>query len=274
MSAAAFRTAAGGAKALLEALFRGDANAVTAALGADARLDVPRFDPTSGAEGIGALAARWPEVYPYALVEARLHNLIETDRGLVSEVRTHLAEGEREFALPFAIVESVEDGVTLVRVYHSERLIHGERRGRRPIWPAEPGQEPTPLSDIHPAVAAYMGAIASGEESAVVDRFATGGMLDNGVRPVHEPDELQAIFRAMVRTGGARLVRRREYDDGATVAFEYTGLPRPTAPGEAPRTPPGGGIGIYSYDDDDRICAVRMYDDFDPDALITAGRSA
>lgn len=268
-----FATASGGAKRLLEALFAGDAAAASTILSADARLDVPRFERADGAEAIATLVRGWPEAYPYALLEVRVHNVIETEHGVVTELRSRLAEGEREFVLPFAVIESDEEGAPLVRVYHSERLIHGERRGRRPIWPADPEQEPTPLADVHSAVGAYMAAIASGDQTAVVARFAPGGMLDNGVRPVRQPDELDAVFRAMVRTGGARLVRRREYDDGAVVAFEYTGLPRPSADGGAPRTPPGGGVGIYAYDDDDRICAVRMYDDFDPEALIAAGRS-
>ena len=274
MSAARSRTADGGAQALLTALFAGDADAVVDVLGADARLDVPRLDPATGEAAVRALVAGWQDAYGYRLVDARVHSAVDTDAGAVTEIRTMLAEGDREFPLPFAIVETLEDGVPSVRMYHSERLIHGERRGRRAIWPADPEQEPTPLSEIHPAVAAYMAAIASGDAAAVVARLAPGGMLDNGVTPVTDPADLNSIFRAMVRTGGARLVKRREIDDGSVVAFEYTGLPRPAAPGSAPRTPPGGGVGVYTYDDQGRIRSVRMYDDFDPDALIAAGSQA
>ncbi len=274
MSADGRRTAAGGALSLLVGLFSGDADAVIAVLGPDARLDVPRLDPAAGEDAIRALVAAWQDAYGYRLVDTRVHSAVDTDTGAVTEIRTVLAEGEREFPLPFAIVETAEDGAPSVRMYHSERLIHGERRGRRAIWPADPEQEPTPLSEIHPAVAAYMAAIASGDAAAVVAQLAPGGMLDNGVTPVTDPADLDKIFRAMVRTGGARLVKRREVDDGTVVAFEYTGLPRPAAPGSAPRTPPGGGVGVYTYDEQGRIRSVRMYDDFDPDALIAAGAQA
>lgn len=273
MTSASFCTADGGARRLLEALFSGDPSSALSVLGADARLDVPRFDQVAGAEAIGSLVRQWAEAYPYELVDVTVFNIIDSTDGFVTELRTRMLDAGREFPLPIAVVESVESGARLVRLYHSERLIHGERRGRRPVWPADPDQEPTPVAEVHSAVGSYMAAIASGDEGAVVARFADGGVLDNGVRPVKEPQELQSIFRAMVRTGGARLVRRREFDDGAVVAFEYTGLPRPAVDGGAPRTPPGGGVGIYAYDDDDRICAVRMYDDFDPEMLIAVGSS-
>lgn len=266
-----WRTAQGGAERLIRGLFDGDVSSVEEALGGEARLDAPRFDRTQSPQELGAVAQRWPAEYGLQLQDAKVQKVTESDRGVVTEIRTTLVDDDRTVQLPIAVVESQEGDSNLVRIYHSERLLTGERRGRRPIWPAEEGAEPTPLDQIHPAVADYMGAIASGDARAVTARFAPGGKLDNGVRPVEEPGELESIFRAMVRTGGARLIKRGEIDDGGTVAFEYTGLPRPAAPGQAPRTPPGGGVGVYQYNADGRIEAVRMYDDFDPEALIHAG---
>lgn len=267
----AWRTAGDGAAQLIRALFAGDATALSETIGEGVRLDTPRFTPAQSAEELAATAEKWPGEYKLQLESADVHKVTESEAGIVTEIRTTLSGGERPIKLPIAVVESPDDDQTLVRLYHSERLLTGERRGRRPIWPAEEGAEPTPLEEIHPAVASYMGAIAGGDPAAVLARLAPSGVMDNGVRPVQDHAELESIFRAMVRTGGARLVVRRQFDDGGTVALEYTGLPRPASPGQAPRTPPGGGIGIYQYDPDGRIEAVRMYDDFDPDALIHAG---
>jgi hypothetical protein len=264
----AWRTAQGGAERLVQALFAGDAVAAQDALGDGARLDAPRFEPAQEPTDIASLARRWPEEYGVRLVDTRVLKVTMSEAGVVTEIRTTLNDGAKELLLPIAVVESLDHGSPLVRLYHSERLITGKRLGRRPIWPAEADAEPTPFSEAHPAVAAYMRSIATGDAEEVMARFASGGKLDNGVRPVVAPEELRRIFQAMVRTGGARLIRRNEFDDGTTVGFEYTGLPRPATAGEAPRTPPGGGIGVYDYDSAGLITAVRMYDDFDPEALL------
>ena len=238
-----------------------------------ATVDIPRIGRVSGTRGLEQAVRSWHDVYPYKLYGAEVRNVVTTDIGLVSEFRLLLREGDREFVLPVAVVASCDSEGQLVRLYHSERLIHGERRGRRAVWPAEDGQDPTAFDEYHPAIRNYMAAIASGAAENVTARLAEGAALDNGVRPVADADELFAVFTAMVRTGGARLVRRNEFDNGTTVALEYTSLPRPGVAAGAPRTPPGGGIGIYDYDGAHLIRAVRMYDDFDPEKLIAAGRN-
>lgn len=237
-------------------------------------VDIPRLGRLEGRRAFELSIRSWRDLYPYDLVTVEMRNSVTTDTGVVSEFRLVLREGDREFTLPVAVVVSGDNEAQLLRMYHSERLIHGERKGRRAVWPAEDGQQPTGLDEYHPAIGNYMAAIASGEARSVIARLAAGAALDNGVRPVVDADELHSIFTAMVRTGGARLVRRNEFDDGTTVALEYTSLPRPGMAAGAPRTPPGGGIGVYDYDENFLIRAVRMYDDFDPEMLIAAGKTA
>ncbi|MER2136612.1 MAG: hypothetical protein ABS909_01985 [Arthrobacter sp.] len=261
------------AEKLVRALFGAHTDAADL-IPEDFAVDIPRLGRMEGRQAFERGLRSWRERYPYDLVAVEVRNVITTDEGEVSEFRLQLREGDREFTLPVAVVVSGDNGAQLLRMYHSERLIHGERRGRRAVWPAQEGQNPTGLDEYHPAISSYMTAIASGDAGNVTARLAEGAALDNGVRPVSDAEELRAIFTAMVRTGGARLVRRNEFDDGRTVALEYTSLPRPGVAAGAPRTPPGGGIGIYDYDGGHLIRAIRMYDDFDPDMLIAAGRTA
>lgn len=266
-------TGAGQAQTLLRALFDGDSVEVATVLEGVGTLDVPRLVIAQSPLDVAELVDAWSKAYEFELVDSVIVNVIDTERGIVTEIRATLRTGEREFVLPFAIVESVESGGPLIRMYHSERLIHGERRGRRAVWPVDPTRDPTPLAEISPVVARYMGAIAGGNVDEVIACFDSHAALDNGVRPV-KMDELPYIFSAMTQTGGARLVRQREFDDGSVVAFEYTGLPKPQVDPSAPRTPPGGGIGIYTHNADGLLLSVRMYDDFDPEGLIAVGKAS
>lgn len=263
------RLDADGAICLLRAVLGGDAATVLELTGHDVVLDVPRLPRATGAEGINDALGEARDAYPFQIVDLRpLHAIVSSD-GLVAETRARLLDRGQEVILPFALVDAVEDGARTIRVYHSERLLTGVRRGRRVVFPVDSDASPTLAA--HPAVRAYMEATRSGDPGAILQRFAENALLDNGVRPVTDPGELRAIVTAMAHSGGARLVGGREFDDGRVVAFEYTGLPRASSVPDAPRTPPGGGIGIYTYDAQGRIVSVRMYDDFDPDALIAAG---
>jgi len=263
------RLDADGAIALLHAVIAGDADAVIDLIGAESILDMPRLARAVAADGIRSSIAVARAAYPYELIDVRQHHAIETPNGVVVELRARLRDGGNEIALPLAVVDSVEDGNRTVRIYHSERIPTGVRRGRRAVFPVD--EDASPTLATHPGVRAYMEAIGTGDPDAILLRFADDAVLDNGVRPVTDRGELRAIVTAMARSGGVRLVRRREFDDGSVVAFEYTGLPRPSSGPQAPRTPPGGGIGVYTVDARGRIVSVRMYDDFDPDALIVAG---
>lgn len=257
---------------LLHDLFNADPEALKM-IDKTTTIDIPRIGSLRGPEALERALDSWYEDYPYELISIKARNEISTDSGVVNEFILQLREAKREFTLPIAVVVSPEIDGQFIRIYHSERLIHGEKKGRRAVWAADEGQEPTPLAEYHPAIRDYMAALASGDAAAVISRLEHGAVMDNGVRPVKEAAELLSIFTAMARTGGARLVRRNEFDNGSTVALEYTSLPRPGAETNAPRTPPGGGIGIYDYDEQQQIRAIRMYDDFDPEMLIAAGNA-
>lgn len=260
-----------GSLALVRAVVSGDAAAAIELVDADTVLDVPRLPLAVGASGIASALAESQSAYPYGLIDVAHHHSIIGAEGRVHEVRARLLVADREVLLPIAVIDSVVSARRHVRLYHSTRLITGERAGRRAVFPVDPSAEPTPPGQVHPVVGVYLAAIASGDPDAVFSRFALGGSIDNGVRPVSGSDELRAVFTAMTRSGGVRLVRWNEIDDGRTVAFEYSGLPRPNVAGSPPRTPPGGGVGVYTYAVDGRIVRVRTYDDFDPDALIALG---
>lgn len=254
--------------ALVRAILDGDSSRALDVLGSESVLDVPRLSVGRGTAGIAAALRNARDAYPYAIASLDLHSEIVSADGVLVELRSRLSDGERSFLLPIAIVDSDIGGRRTVRIYHSERLITGVRKARRPVFPLPPDAAPTPAAEVHVTVGSYLAAIGSGDPEAVLDRFAPGAVMDNGVRPVVDRAELRAIFAAMTSTGGVRLVRINEFDSGDAVAFEYSGLPRPAAPGSAVRSAPGGGVAIYAYDSECRIVAVRMFDDFDPDALI------
>lgn len=257
------------AVALLRSFFAGDTGVALELLGGDVRLDAPRLYPVVGSRGVVEFTNAWPRHYPFEVTSIQAHAAHSTGDASATEVRVALVSDGAEIALPVAVVESVVAGERFVRIYHSERLLTGERKRRRPVFPVAADAQPTPFAEIHPAVAQYMQAIGSGDAGKVLDRFAPGVVVSNGARPVTDRDELRQIYGMMVKTGGVRLVRGHEIVTEDVVVFEYTGLARDVAaPGL--RTPPGGGIAVYGYDDGGLVTRVSIFDDFDPDALLAA----
>lgn len=259
----------GWAASLLRAVFAGDTATAHELLDDDTVLDAPRAYPVEGRRGIAEVVHAWPRHYPYALETVDTVATHVAGSSSATELRLALADGPRKISLPVAVVSSVVGGARLVRVYHSERLLAGERRRRRPVFAVAEGQDPTPSAELHPVVARYVDAIASGDPDAVLERLADGAAIDNGVRPVDDRGELRRIYDVMCATGGVRLVRGHELDTGDAVVFEYTGLPRESTD-RVPRTPPGGGVAVYRYDAASRITGVHVFDDFDPDALLAS----
>lgn len=257
------------AAALLRSLFAGDTASAQDLLPDDATIDAPRAYPVEGRRGIAEVSHAWPSHYPYEVVSITTHATHRSPAGSATELLVDLRDAGRPVALPVAVVTSEVAGGLLVRIYHSERLISGERRRRRPVFAVRDDADPTPIEEVHPAVGRYLAAIASGSADAVLERLADGATLSNGVRPVADRDELRRIYGMMVSTGGVRLVRGHELDTGEAVVFEYTGLPRPITD-QGLRTAPGGGVAVYRYDDRHRITGVSVFDDFDPDALLAA----
>ena len=254
---------------LVTSLFNGDTSGAAALLDRDARLDAPRAYPVEGTRGIVEVAHAWPTHYPFELASLDAVAVHLTADSSTVELRAGLVGDGPRIELPIALVTSPVGDSPSVRLYHSERLLSGERKRRRPVFPVSDDAQPTPTREVHPVLREYLEAIASGDAGRVLERLADGAVLSNGVRPVGDREELRRIYDMMARTGGTRLVRGREFDTGQAVIFEYTGLAQPGTSGGL-RTPPGGGVAIYRYDARHRITGIQVFDDFDPDALLAA----
>lgn len=165
---------------------------------------------------------------------------------------THTATGEG--VLPVAVVSTVGSAPRRTHVYHSARLLVGERRPRRPV---EGWGPPLDRTSLHPVLQRYYGALASRSPTRLRDAFAHDAVIDNGVQPVRDP-ELTAVLTTMAATGGPDTMMYTHVAAPDAVAVEYILE-------DAPRR---GGFAVYRLDGDGRLAGIRTYDDFDPRALL------
>jgi hypothetical protein len=250
------------APGLLTALFAGDAEGVLALFGPHPVLDTPRAERAEGTASVGRLAGAWTTLYDRVALR-ELHVVAHTaqDDRLVTETHAALDLGAKERILPIAVVcVAGERGLLReARVYHSERLLTGKRGRRRPPFPSKPGATGGRAEELPDINAAYFRAVSSGDVDAVMDVFAPGAYLAAGSRRVTRRAEIRTIYEALAERGGVQLEFNTPTDDGHTCVLEFTSL----------REPPVGGLAVYERHESGRIAAIRMYDEFDPDELLS-----
>lgn len=172
------------------------------------------------------------------------------------ELLTHLVDDGRALDWPVAVVaESVGDRSVTFRTYCSQWPVDGRRPVRPPILPSRPAHPPN-------AIHCYQMALEAGDIEAVVDTFAPDGYYrePTGPRDTHRGTaELRSFFTKHLAAGGIRLELCAVTDDGARCAMEYNCVysSRQHEPSQA-------GIAVFERNQDERLSAVRVYDDVCP----------
>ena len=188
----------------------------------------------------------------------------------VVELLAHLSGSGTEQTWPVAVVAESNDDLSVVfRTYCSQQPVDGRRHLRPAILESEAG-----LSDDQ--VGRYFRAVADGDVDGVVGMFAPDGYLREpiGERRTHRgADELRAFFTDAFIDGGIGLTPCVVTDDLERCAVEYTCRRWGTQ-----QLSPQAGIAVFERTANDRLAAVRVYDDIEQpgprpdDRLHRAGR--
>lgn len=158
---------------------------------------------------------------------------------------------------PVAVVaESPDDRSIVFRTYCSQWPVDGRRHVRPPVLPAS-------HHALDGVVGRFQTALAGADLDAVMTVFADDAYLRESFGPhaAHRGSEqLRAYFTTSFSAGGGiELQPCTVTDDGARSAVEYNCVR--WGDGEFP---PQAGVAVYERDADDRLTAVRIYDDVEP----------
>ncbi len=153
------------------------------------------------------------------------------------------------------VAESDDDLSVVFRTYCSQQPVDGRRHVRPPILDST-----SRLPDDQ--VGRYHLALEHGDLDGVVSIFATDGYLREpvGVQQTHRGHaQLRTFFtNSFSHGGGIDLTPCVVTDDGERCAVEYTCRRWGAYP-----LPPQAGIAVFERTADDRLAAVRIYDDIE-----------
>lgn len=160
---------------------------------------------------------------------------------------------------PVAVVaESPDERSVIFRSYCSQWPVDGRRHVRPPVLPAS-------REALTGVVGRFHTALAGGDVDAVMAELADDAYLRESFGPhgTHRgSDELRAYFTTSLGAGGGiELEHCTVTDDGERCAVEYNCVRW----GDRD-LPAQAGVAVYERDADDRLTAVRLYDDIDPPA--------
>jgi len=173
------------------------------------------------------------------------------DGRAVLELLAHLDDGGRRVTWPVAVVAEVDgDDSVEFRTYCSRRPVDGRHHVRPPVLAGGDGRPGG-------VVGRLLGALAVGDVDAAVAQFASGAY-------VREPDasdhtRLPTYFARCFGGGGSVVLWDcATTDDGARCALEHT-----CVRWGARDLPPEAGLMVCERDAEDRLVAVRLYDDIE-----------
>jgi len=162
--------------------------------------------------------------------------------------------------LPVAIVGDHAGGsLSALRVYHSLWPLERAHRVRPPLLPRAP-------SLVAPdVVGAYQRALAAGDVDAIVGTFEPEGYFREpagGEWYYRGHANLRAFMAHILGTGGIGLEYCSLTDDGVACAIEFNAVRF------GPHTlQPQAGVAVYERGPSGRLCAARIYDDVNVEAL-------
>lgn len=235
---------------LMNALFRGDVDAVMATWGETPRIHDQRLGELRGEEE----ARRW-----VTQTHAWLRDLqatrsviadLRTDNRLIQEVSLDITVEGQRVDLPFVLVaDRGSDGLEELRTYHSTWPYTGEHVFRAPPLEGRP-QEPPPE-----IFGWYIDRVREADVDPILARFSQDGYVrePSGARWRHQGAQARADFY-----GHLRHAPRATFDlmtstvDGDLIAVEYG-----FSYGDVDKV---GGICVMETRDDE-IVAIRITDD-------------
>jgi hypothetical protein len=219
-------------------------------------------DPVRGRiKGVVALRAfvtetsAWLQQH-HATVDDVDHVILE-QRGF-EEVILHLDTDRGPVELPVAVVaeRQLDRRIDEVRVYFTSQPLTGRHANRPPLL------QPRPDLPLWEAVRAYVQAVAAGDVDGVVATFEPGGYVRGpaGGHLHRGADRLRAFYeRSFANGGGIPLGTCALVDDGRACALEYN-----VVRWGSTQLPPQAGVAVFVRGENDKLAAVRMYDDADP----------
>jgi hypothetical protein len=196
---------------------------------------------------------------------ARIERLRTTRAGgrTVAEHLVHLTlPGQTtEAEVPVAVVGDQAPGekVRALRVYHSLWPLLGHHRVRPALLKADPSQH------VAGVVAEYQQALDSGDIDAIVNAFEPDGYFREpagGEWLYRGHARLREFMTHLLASGGIKLEHCTVTDDGVACALEFNAVafgPHALAP--------QAGVAVYERGASGRLCAARIYDDVNVEAL-------
>ena len=249
------------AETYLEALIAGDRAQLLAGFAGEPAID----DPLGGRVRGLADFERYVRERPAWLAEraARLETVrvTRTDQRTVFESLVYLNQPRPNTELPVAVVGDHAPGgrVRAVRVYHSLWPLFGAHRVRPPLLKRDPA-----LS-VQDVIGEYQRALAAGDIETITGTFEPGGYFREpagGEWIYRGRDKVHELMTHMLGGGGIGLEHCTLTDDGVACAIEFNAVrfgPH--------KLEPQAGVAVYQRGDSGRLCAARIYDDVNVEAL-------
>ena len=175
---------------------------------------------------------------------------------VVGEYEVDLADGQRRFTLPVAVVVEQPSGEhpAWVRIYHSLWPLLGRHRVRPQLLPSDPTLRE---SDV---VGEYQAALAAGDAERIVATFEADGCFREPAGPQYRvcgTDNLMPFYTHFFDFGGGIVLEHCTVtEDGVRSALEFNAVRW----GNVDLTAQAG-VGVYERGRTGRIAHARVYDD-------------
>ena len=235
----------------------GQTQEILALFAGEPSVNVPYQGEIRGKESFESFAQEEQEWLEKSDARSELLALTATDERVVAELVLNLRQAEKRIDLPVAVVAELDgDKVAGIRIYHSTWPLTGEHEERPPILDVAEGLEEPGV------IQAYMAGIAKPDKETVLALFTEDGYVrePSGSDFKHVGEEaLQRFYDVALADGGIPLKHCTATFDGTRFAVEYVCDHWGTS-----ELNPQAGMAVYELSGEDRLAAVRIYDDVTP----------
>jgi hypothetical protein len=246
--------------AFLSRLLSGDPNPLRAAFAGEPVVEDPTDGTVRGVQDFerfvrnrhGWLTERAARIEPIRTTA--------TTQRVVFEALLRLRLAEADVELPIGIVgDRTDEQVRAIRLYHSFWPLERRHRVRPPLLQED---RAVAVADV---VSEYQRALASGDADAIVATFEPDGYFREpaGGEFIHSGyTKLREFMSYILAAGGIGLEHCTVTDDGVACAIEFNAVRFGTQP-----LVPQSGLAVYQRGSSGRLCAARIYDDVNVEAL-------
>ena len=250
-------SAAMAVRAFYNSLLAGEQTGLVLMFGGPPKIDTPLDGNIEGSASFQRFAIDQRSWLAERQAEVEEVSLSETDQRAVAEVILKLKQNGDAVSLPVVLVADLAGGmVTWLRIYHSTWPLTGAHRVRGPML------KRTTRLGAPETIKKYLSGIRKPDKHRVLSLFSEEGYVrePSGDQFKHiGPSALDNFYSVALANGGVPLKNCSATFDGTCCAIEYNC----DAWGNA-TLPPQAGCSVYELNDDDKIVAVRIYDDLTP----------